>query len=441
MIFVFALISLFIAWIWFDYFRRIDIFEKEKLYLLVIQFILGAGSVGIVFWLQYLFIDRLNFQLNGNFINDFIYSFIQIGMVEELSKLLPTLLILLIFRKQLNEPLDYIVFASISALGFAAVENTMYFEKHGANLIIGRSILSTIGHVFNAVLIAYGFVLHRFKKSNLRIAAIPLFFILGSLTHGIYDFWLIYEATSQFGYLITVVFFFFTLSIFATILNNCINNSMHFSYKKVIHPHKLAFRLLASYGIVLLIELGILLFFQSANDTFVIVFSSLIFYGIIIVVTVLKLSRFSLFHGFWAPLKLEFPFSVHTTGSFTETKTRMQLRIKGENYNESYINPFIYEHVFIHPISNRVQFLKSKRIAYMTAKKRSDSNKTYFVIHLYDDDSKTTYKEIHLHPKTTSPDMYKEQYPLLAVIEPIQSNGKINYVFREWAYLTAHSTQ
>lgn len=441
MIFVFALISLFIAWIWFDYFRRIDIFEKEKLFFLVLQFVLGACSVAFVFFLHYLFIDRLNFQLNGNFINDFLYSFLQIGMVEELSKLLPTLIILLFFRKQLNEPLDYIVFASISALGFASVENTMYFEKHGANLIIGRSILSTIGHVFDAVLIAYGFVLYRFKKPSFKLLVVPLFFILGALSHGIYDFWLIYEGTSQFGYFLTIAFFFFTLSIFATILNNSINNSIHFSYKKVIHSNKLSFRLLASYGIVLLLEFGVLLYYQSAIDTIVIIFSSLIFYGIIIVVTVLKLSRFSLFHGFWAPIKLEFPFSVYSSGSFTDTKPRMQIRIKGENYNESYINPFIYEHVFIHPISNRFQFLKSKRQAYMTAKKRSDSNKTYFVIHLYDDDSKTTYKEIHLHPKTTAPDMYKDQYPLLAVVEPIHSNGKIKYVFREWAFITAHSTQ
>ncbi|MES2589880.1 MAG: hypothetical protein V4622_12955 [Bacteroidota bacterium] len=48
MLFLYIFISIFIAWIWVDYFRLIDIYEKDKLKFIIPTFILGGASVYII---------------------------------------------------------------------------------------------------------------------------------------------------------------------------------------------------------------------------------------------------------------------------------------------------------------------------------------------------------------------------------------------------------
>ena len=87
------------------------------------------------------------------FFNDFIYCILGIGAIEELMKIIPLFLVMF-FSKQLKEPIDYVVFASISALGFAFIENLIYFDEAGLKTIQGRSLSSTVTHMFNSSLIA-----------------------------------------------------------------------------------------------------------------------------------------------------------------------------------------------------------------------------------------------------------------------------------------------
>ena len=56
----------------------------------------------------------------------FLYAFLAIGLLEELAKLLPFLVVILRF-KDFDEPVDGIVYASFLGLGFAAAENLYYF--------------------------------------------------------------------------------------------------------------------------------------------------------------------------------------------------------------------------------------------------------------------------------------------------------------------------
>ena len=163
MIFIYCLTALLIAWVWIDYFRIIDIFEKDKLIYFIISFLLGGSSVLIVFGLNELFLDEVPLYLNGQFLNDLLYSVLKIGAVEEFAKLVPFLVTLPLFRKQINEPIDYLALICASALGFSAVENVLYFNLAGPEIISARAILSSIGHMFDSSLIAYGIILVKYR--------------------------------------------------------------------------------------------------------------------------------------------------------------------------------------------------------------------------------------------------------------------------------------
>lgn len=155
MIALYILIAVFIAWIWVDYYRLIDVYEKDSLKYFLITFCLGCASVFIVFGLDRFVLDHSGFDLNGHFVNDFLYSVFRIGAVEEFAKLVPFLIMYSLFKKRFNEPIDYLAFICTSALGFSAVENVLYFNNYGPYIINSRAILSTVGHMFDTALIAY----------------------------------------------------------------------------------------------------------------------------------------------------------------------------------------------------------------------------------------------------------------------------------------------
>src|SRR5690606_36837152 len=125
MLAAYILIAFFIAWVWIDYYRLIDIYEKEHLKYILFTFFFGGLSAFLVLNLEQYFFGYFNFELSGNWFNDFMYSTFRIGLVEEVAKAIPFVITLFLFGKQLNEPIDFIAFICISALGFAAVENIL----------------------------------------------------------------------------------------------------------------------------------------------------------------------------------------------------------------------------------------------------------------------------------------------------------------------------
>ena len=97
MIAFYIIIAVFIAWIWVDYYRLIDIYENEKLNYFILTFVLGCASVFIVTGVNDYFLDKFEFALNGKFINDFLYSVFKIGMLEEVAKMIPFLIVYFLF--------------------------------------------------------------------------------------------------------------------------------------------------------------------------------------------------------------------------------------------------------------------------------------------------------------------------------------------------------
>ena len=219
--------ALVISIVWLIFLRSMDIYHKERWVDIILVFIGGLLFTNLCLPFYDYFHFTLDFHINGEGLNDFLYCTIVIGGSEEIVKLIPWVIFAL-FTKKMKEPYDYLLYASVSALGFTFVENWSYLENPGN--IVTRSIMSTVGHMFDASVIAYAIVLARFKvkKKALKLALPIIGFVLACLSHGFYDFWLISPAFKGL-YLLTFVFFILTLHIWFFLKNNAINNSKFYN--------------------------------------------------------------------------------------------------------------------------------------------------------------------------------------------------------------------
>ncbi|CAN5287933.1 hypothetical protein BH09BAC5_BH09BAC5_23810 [soil metagenome] len=186
-----------------------------------------AVAIGIVLamlsWLLYEFYHYvLHFWSNGEIKNDFLFSFLGIGLIEELVKLIP-FLILLHFTKIIKRPVDYLLIASAAGLGFAFFENLLYFSKYGLDIIHSRALTASVAHMASSAFVAYGFVLLKFRYPK-KYWILPAFFIIAVLAHGFYDFWLLNDKVHRLA-VVTLFFFLSEILVYVSFLNNALNQS------------------------------------------------------------------------------------------------------------------------------------------------------------------------------------------------------------------------
>jgi RsiW-degrading membrane proteinase PrsW (M82 family) len=443
MVFIYSLVALFIAWIWVDYYRLIDIYEKEDLKYFILIFILGGASVSIVFGLHHLFIDSLGWGLNGHFLNDFLYCTIQIGILEEFAKLIPFLIFYKLFHKEVNEPIDFIAYICVAALGFSAFENVMYFYRHGPQIIGGRAILSSVGHMFFTALIAYGIVRYKYQKGKRKISELILFFLYASLAHGFYDFWLMYSGINTVvGILITILFFLFGLSTFATILNNALNNSNFFDHKLVINPNKIASRLIGYYVIVFILQFAILVHLNNFETALGSIGISLAVIGFIVVVTSIRMSRFQLIQHRWENLTIELPFRVVYRESISGKYNRWAIRFNGDSFNETQVSAFFQEYFQLNELNRSNPQSAKKNLAYIQKKVFLRNKEAIYIVSIYDHNEFGASKLIAIKSKRDGIKIINKEYPIVAIMDLLDLK-KVddpmltirNFKFRSWAYL------
>ncbi len=222
---------------WLFYLRQLDVFEPEKWHYLWL-----ALGLGIVFSFAALPLYDLmeqfwGFDLNGQFFNDLVYCIFGIGIIEEFVKIVP-LLLLLAFPQITNEPFDYVLYASVSALGFSYMENIMYFDKYSMDILHGRATYSTVSHMVDSSIIAYGLYMNNLVWKKPLWLVFPAFLLVAATAHGLYDFFLVNETASLFSILTTVVFI-SELCIWNIIKTNALNHSSFFDLKIKIEMEKL----------------------------------------------------------------------------------------------------------------------------------------------------------------------------------------------------------
>ncbi len=232
---VHALISLLISYTWYRYLTWLDPFEREKLGWELAVFFAACASTFLTFPLSDLVVELFSLRLDGDNWNDWWYSVIAIGLVEEVVKILP-FLILLFFTKQVDEPFDHILYASICALGFAFIENTIYLERSNLYAVGGRVLYSTVGHMFDTSIIAYSMAMARYHHRPV----LPAFLVglaLAALAHGFYDYWLLAPHRP---FLLTLIFFLGSIHLWVVMKNNLVNLSPH--YQEHMRPPSIMFR-------------------------------------------------------------------------------------------------------------------------------------------------------------------------------------------------------
>lgn len=289
--------SLFIAVTWFLYLIRLKVFSKPHFASLISCFVAGGLFAFLALPLYDFFDLVLNFQLRRYLINDFLYMILGIGLIEETVKLLPFLLISYLFKGAIQEPIDYLILASVSALGFAATENFIYLARDTHNIVQVRAFLPTIGHLFDSSIIAYGMIVAKYRKKRLVWLYTLVYLGLAALTHGFYDFWL-YIRISLFSVAIIIV----GMALWITFLNNALNISPGFDYQKVFSSVRLRRFLIVALTGVVLFDYGSTALLKGsaiANEELRL---TLFFAGFFMVFLSTSLANFDLVKGYWHPL-------------------------------------------------------------------------------------------------------------------------------------------
>ena len=302
------LFSASISLLWVIYIRKLDIYEQEKWRHIILVFVMSCLTIWLVFPISNM-LNNFGFSLNGQPVNDFLYCFIGIGMVEELVKMIPVLIIIL-NKKVINESYDYLFYASVSALGFAFIENTLYINSSEMHSVIARLLVATVAHMTFTTTIFYGVLLSRFKFIKIPNALVYLvFFILASLAHGFYDFWLINEWASQYQGL-TMLFFIVSMHIWFTMLNNGLNISQFYDRTIPLRIDKIKAYLIYSLLILFMSAFLVVGLLQGRDVANMFFWNNVLSFGYFFIYIIYSHNRFKIVRGYIAPIEATSNFLI-----------------------------------------------------------------------------------------------------------------------------------
>lgn len=294
--------DLLILFTWLFFLRRLSFLSPVKW----IHFLL-ATAIGIVLamgsWLLYEFYHHvLHFNTTGAIGNDFLYSFLGIGVIEELAKLVPFLLILR-FTKIVKKPVDYLLIASAAGLGFAFFENLLYISQYGLDVIHARALTASVSHMASSALVAYGFMLVKFRYPK-KYWIIPLFFLAAAFAHGFYDFWLLNDSVRALS-ILTLVFYLTEILVYVSFLNNGLNQTAIGATGRelVFNTQRIASFIAGSLILIFVIEYaGACLIYGSAQGNKILL-HSFISGGYLIFFLSVRLSNIDIVPGEWGRIE------------------------------------------------------------------------------------------------------------------------------------------
>ncbi|WP_394849362.1 PrsW family intramembrane metalloprotease [Pendulispora brunnea] len=178
---------------WLSFVRRFDRARPEPGWLVGVTFALGGVSAllagvlqyGLIHLSPYLHPTTMTFggQLVAAPLALLVFTAV-VGLTEEGSKWLGVWSFAR-HRREFDEPVDGIVYAVASSLGFAAVENIRYFAlgRLATGLVVLRAFTSLPAHMFFGAI--WGYALGR-KLVAPRTSTLK-FVLLAALLHGAYD--------------------------------------------------------------------------------------------------------------------------------------------------------------------------------------------------------------------------------------------------------------
>jgi RsiW-degrading membrane proteinase PrsW (M82 family) len=184
---------------WAVYHYHKDRHLPEPIVHLLMAFSFGVLAAGLSQSL-YLALEPLGLRYDAGFLAEtntlglLAYALLVIGPVEELSKMLFFVLIVVRF-KEFDEPLDGIIYASFIGLGYAAIENWQYLDYLTPLQATARGFASPVVHIVFASIWGHWIGRAYLAKRSIIPATLIGFGIAATL-HGMYDFMVLLQPYS-----------------------------------------------------------------------------------------------------------------------------------------------------------------------------------------------------------------------------------------------------
>ncbi len=180
--------------IWLVYFLEKDNEPEPKIRVLLV-FIFGILGAGMAAAIQgpareaIYSLDPSQFSEIELLMISFFDSFFVVAFLEETVKLFAVLAgVLVLGVRELDEPVDFIIYMITAGLGFAALENFIYFSNAKpsvmAELVFLRFAITTLFHGIVAGILGYFFALS-VRKIKRRFIFIGLFVV--TFLHTLYN--------------------------------------------------------------------------------------------------------------------------------------------------------------------------------------------------------------------------------------------------------------
>lgn len=424
--------------VWIDYFRRIDVFEPERIRHLLFAVLIGCGTPFISI-LVYRFFDSIGFQMNGEALNDLLFSVFGIGLNEELSKIIGAIIAFRLLKKHINESIDYLIYAGMVALGFALVENFMYIERYGIDIITNRSFYSVLEHIINTSIITYGYFRFRIFNKGKQFTNTALAVFTAISSHGLFDYFIINPNFKLISPILVIGVYLIGINFWISMLNNAINYSNYFNYSKIHYASKIFNRLLLWYFFTMLV--GLLYkayvkdFIFALSDSFKDIFS----HGFLFAIVILRASRFKIYRNYYQRITVKLPFYM-TKNEDEDIRLFgvLSLKVRGENSFEYFLTSKIGQKIELVPVNTKKSFIHKPVIATVCDKLFLKGETTVYVI-LFEENNKNEY--FFLKPKTRNKTMIDNNYPIHQLLQDtLTEKGakKLSELkFLEWVFVKA----
>jgi RsiW-degrading membrane proteinase PrsW (M82 family) len=211
-----------LAWLWF--WRREDSEHPEPRRLIALAFLAGMCSVALAIPLE---------QYVATLLSNQTLTFTAWSAIEEVLKFSAALIVVL-WRKDNDEPIDAVIYMVTVALGFSAVENTLFLWSPLSGDTIFQTIITgnlrfvgaTLLHVLSSATVGVALALSFYKPRAMKILFGIGGVILAALLHSIFNFLIL--NTPQANLLRTFVFVWIGVIVLLATLE----------YVKRIHPRK-----------------------------------------------------------------------------------------------------------------------------------------------------------------------------------------------------------
>jgi len=176
-----------ILWLWF--WLKEDKKKPEPTGLIIMSFIAGMAAVVIVFPLE-----KIAFEL----FSDQITLLTSWSIIEETIKF-SAIFIVALQSKYFDEPIDALIYMITVALGFAALENSLFLIDPIMNGGLIKSILTgnmrfigaTLLHTVTSATVGIAIGLSFYKNSTTKIISVLIGLITAIILHTLFNFFII----------------------------------------------------------------------------------------------------------------------------------------------------------------------------------------------------------------------------------------------------------